>query len=234
VTIAGNTNSQVPVLTIDGPSGSGKGTIARRVAAALGWHLLDSGALYRLTALAADQQGLANASEAGLAAVAAGLEVSFAVAANGDEQIFLFGEEVTDVVRHEECGLKASKIAPLAGVRQALVGLQQSFHKAPGLVADGRDMGTTIFPHAGLKVFLTASAAERAKRRHKQLKDKGIDVSLPALSRDIEDRDRRDSERLVAPLRPAEDARVLDSSHLNIDEVVQTVLDWAHELGLAK
>jgi cytidylate kinase len=128
----------------------------------------------------------------------------------------------------------ASKVAPLAEVRQALIGLQRGFHKAPGLVADGRDMGTVIFPHARLKVFLTASAAERAKRRYKQLKDKGIDVSLPALSRDIEDRDRRDSERLVAPLRPADDARVLDSSHLSIDEVVQQVLRWAHELQLAK
>jgi cytidylate kinase len=121
----------------------------------------------------------------------------------------------------------------LPGVRDALVALQRSFRMAPGLVADGRDMGTNIFPDSTLKIFLTASAAERAKRRHKQLKDKGIDVSLPALSRDIEDRDRRDSERLVAPLRPADDARVLDSSHLNIDEVVQAVLNWVHEQGLA-
>jgi cytidylate kinase len=226
--------SGIPVVTIDGPSGSGKGTIARRVAAELGWHLLDSGALYRLTALAAARAGAEDASEADLARFAAGLEVRFSSTQNGDEQIFLSGEEVSNEVRHEKCGLMASRIAPVPAVRQALVGLQHSFHKEPGLVADGRDMGTTIFPGAELKVFLTASAAERAKRRHKQLKDKGIDVSLPALSRDIEDRDRRDSERSVAPLRPADDARVLDSSHLNIDEVVQTVLGWAHELELAK
>ncbi len=224
----------VPVLTIDGPSGSGKGTIARRVADELGWVLLDSGALYRLTALAAARAGLADASEAQLAEIAAGLDVQFGRSDSGDEQIFLAGEEVSGEVRDEQCGLMASKIAPLPGVRQALVALQRSFHKAPGLVADGRDMGKTIFPNAGLKVFLTASADERAKRRHKQLKDKGIDVSLPALSRDIEDRDRRDSERSVAPLRPADDARILDSSHLNIDEVVQTVLAWAHEQGLAE
>jgi cytidylate kinase len=224
----------IPVLTIDGPSGSGKGTIARRVADELGWGLLDSGALYRLTALAASRAGLVDATEAELAGLASGLDVRFSSADSGDEQIFLSGEEVSAEVRDEQCGLMASKIAPLPAVRQALVGLQRSFHKAPGLVADGRDMGTTIFPNAGLKVFLTASAEERAKRRHKQLKDKGIDVSLPALSRDIEDRDRRDSERSVAPLRPADDARVLDSSHLNIDEVVQTVLSWASEQSLKK
>jgi cytidylate kinase len=223
-----------PVLTIDGPSGSGKGTIARRIAQELDWALLDSGALYRLTALAAARAGLTDADEAQLAQIASGLVVWFGSSDSGEEQIFLSGEEVSAEIRDEQCGLMASQIAPLPAVRQALVGLQRSFHKAPGLVADGRDMGTTIFPDAGLKVFLTASAEERAKRRYKQLKDKGIDVSLPALSRDIEDRDRRDSERSVAPLRPADDARILDSSHLNIDEVVQTVLSWAHEQGLAK
>jgi cytidylate kinase len=223
----------IPVLTIDGPSGSGKGTIARRIAVELGWHLLDSGALYRITALAAARAGVGDASEPQLAEIASGLDVRFDSSEGGDEHIFLSGEEVTAEIRDEQCGLMASRIAPLPAVRQALVGLQHSFHKTPGLVADGRDMGTTIFPDAELKVFLTASTAERAKRRHKQLKDKGIDVSLPALSRDIEDRDRRDSERLVAPLRPADDARVLDSSHLNIDEVVQAVLNWVHEQGLA-
>ena len=226
--------ASIPVLTIDGPSGSGKGTIAHRVASELGWHLLDSGALYRLTALAAARAGLADASESDLAGIAEGLQVGFSSSDSGDQQIFLSGEEVSADIRDEQCGLMASKIAPLPEVRRALVGLQQGFHKAPGLVADGRDMGTVVFPDAELKVFLTASAAERAKRRHKQLKDKGIDVSLPALSRDIEDRDRRDSERSVAPLRPADDARVLDSSHLSIDEVVQTVLGWAQELDIAK
>jgi len=230
----GQDPSAVPVLTIDGPSGSGKGTIARKVAAELGWRLLDSGALYRLTALAAERAGRSDAAAAELADIARKLNVRFDSAEDGSEQIYLSGEEISDKIRTEHCGLMASKVAPLAEVRQALIGLQRGFHKAPGLVADGRDMGTVIFPHARLKVFLTASAAERAKRRYKQLKDKGIDVSLPALSRDIEDRDRRDSERLVAPLRPADDARVLDSSHLSIDEVVQQVLRWAHELQLAK
>jgi len=229
-----NDRQGVPVLTIDGPSGSGKGTIARRVAAELGWNLLDSGALYRLTALSAARNGRDGCPAAEMAQFAAALEVRFDSTRDGHERIYLSGEEVSGEVRTEASGLKAWNIAPFPEVRQALIGLQRSFRRAPGLVADGRDMGTNIFPQAGLKVFLTASADERAKRRHKQLKDKGIDVSLPALSRDIEDRDRRDSDRLVAPLRPADDARMLDSSHLNIDEVVQTVLDWAHELGLAK
>ena len=220
----------IPVLTIDGPSGSGKGTIAHRVASVLGWHLLDSGALYRLTGLAAVRAGLSDGNEAELADIASKLQVRFGSTDSGEERIYLAGEEVSAQVRDEQSGLMASRIAPLPAVRQALVGLQHSFHRAPGLVADGRDMGTTIFPDAGLKVFLTASAAERAKRRHKQLKDKGIDVSLPALSRDIEDRDRRDSERSVAPLRPAEDARLLDSSNLTIDEVTRTALDWAQDL----
>ena len=220
----------IPVITIDGPSGSGKGTIARRIAAELGWHLLDSGALYRLTALAVARAGAEDASEVDLARIAAGLEVRFSSAARGDEQIFLFGEEVSHEVRHENCGLMASKIAPLPAVRQALVGLQHSFHKEPGLVADGRDMGTTIFPGAKLKVFLTASAAERAKRRHKQLKDKGIDVSLPALSKDMADRDRRDAERSVAPLRACPDARMLDTTSMSIEEVVSTVTKWADEV----
>jgi cytidylate kinase len=229
-----NDRQGIPVLTIDGPSGSGKGTIARRVAAELGWNLLDSGALYRLTALSAARNGRDGCPAAEMAQFAAGLEVRFDSTSEGDELIYLSGEEVSGEVRTEASGLKASNIAPFPEVRQALIGLQRSFRRAPGLVADGRDMGTTIFPQAGLKVFLTASAVERAKRRHKQLKDKGIDVSLPALSRDIEDRDRRDTGRSVAPLRPAADARVLDSSDLNIDEVVEQVLGWAHELELVK
>jgi len=224
-------STDIPVITIDGPSGSGKGTIARRVASALGMHLLDSGALYRLVALSATRQGLADASETEIATIAAGLEVRFGVNAEGEEQIWLGSDEVSAGLRGEECGLLASRIAALPTVREALLGLQKDFRQPPGLVADGRDMGTTVFPDAVLKVFLTASAGERAKRRYKQLKDKGIDVSLAALSRDIEDRDRRDSERSVAPLRPAEDARLLDSSKLTIDEVTRTVLDWVTELG---
>jgi cytidylate kinase len=222
-------SNDIPVIAIDGPSGSGKGTISRQVALALGWHLLDSGALYRLVAVAAKESGKNNASEDKLAEIAASLEVRFGTDEGGSEQIWLAGEEVSARVRAEECGLMASKIAALPTVRTALLELQRGFRKAPGLVADGRDMGSMVFPDSRLKVFLTASAKERAKRRHKQLKDKGIDVSLPALSRDIEDRDRRDSERSVAPLRPADDARMLDSSELTIDAVTQTILEWASE-----
>jgi len=220
----------VPVIAIDGPSGSGKGTIARRVADELGWHLLDSGALYRLVALAAKKDGLPFNDVVALAALAAHLDVQFGSDEQGEEQIWLDGKEVTAGIRDEECGKGASAVAALQPVRNALLGLQRNFRRAPGLVADGRDMGTHVFEDAGLKVFLTATPGERAKRRHKQLKDKGIDVSLAALSRDIEERDRRDSERSVAPLRPAEDARVLDSSETPIEDVVKTVLGWAATL----
>lgn len=222
--------SQVPVIAIDGPSGSGKGTIARNVASRLGWHLLDSGALYRLVALAAIRNGMPLDDADKLAEVARTLDVRFDSDDAGGEQVWLGGSVVTDEVRTEECGKGASTVAPLQPVRTALLALQRGFRRMPGLVADGRDMGTHVFPDAELKIYLTASADERAERRHKQLKDKGIDVSLAALSRDIEDRDRRDSERSVAPLRPAEDARILDSSGKSIEAVTETVLDWASEL----
>ncbi len=222
--------NESPVVAIDGPVGSGKGTIARQVARALGWHLLDSGVLYRLVGLASMKRGLAEASEEVLATLARDLSVRFESDQTGTERIFLDDDDVTNDVRTEECGRTASFVASLQSVRAALLDLQKGFRKEPGLVADGRDMGSTVFPDAILKVYLTASAEERAKRRHKQLKDKGIDVSLPALSRDIEDRDRRDSERTVAPLKPAEDARLLDSSGQSIDEVTQTILDWVAEL----
>jgi cytidylate kinase len=220
----------VPVIAIDGPSGSGKGTIAREVAAALGWHLLDSGALYRLLALAANRRDVSLDNAKALAGLAIELDVRFGVDASGGELIWLDGDPVSSELRTEEAGKGASTVAALQPVRDALLTLQRSFRKAPGLVADGRDMGTHVFPDAGLKVFLTASAEERALRRHKQLNDKGIDVSLAALSRDIEDRDRRDSERSVAPLRPAEDARILDSSGKPIKTVVSTVLGWVADL----
>ena len=218
-----------PVLAIDGPSGSGKGTVARRVSQALGWHLLDSGALYRLTGLAAEQAGITTEQPAELADLARSLNIRFDATESGDELILLDDADVTGEIRTEAAGERASKVAAIPDVRAALMDLQLSFRQAPGLVADGRDMGTNVFPDAPLKVFLTASAEERARRRHKQLMLKGIDVNLAALSRDIEARDRRDSQRSVAPLLPADDARVLDSSDLSIETVTDTVLGWARE-----
>ena len=214
--------SPVPVLCIDGPSGSGKGTVARRVAEALGWGYLDSGALYRLVALAAEEAGISLDDEAGLARLAAALPVRFE---SGGERVWLGEREVLDELRTERCGDRASRVAALPAVREALKDLQRGFARAPGLVADGRDMGTVIFPGAPFKVFLTASAEERARRRYKQLKDKGFDVNLAALFEEVTARDRRDAERAVAPLRPAEDARVIDSTAMAIDETVAEVLD---------
>ena len=222
--------SSVPVIAIDGPSGSGKGTIARRVAESLGYHLLDSGALYRLVALSAQTSGISLQDGQKLAELAHDLDVRFDSDENVEERIWLGDEDVTNLIRTEETGAGASTVAQISAVRQALFERQRAFQQPPGLVADGRDMGTQVFPTAALKVFLTASAEERARRRHKQLKDKGLDVSLAALSRDIEDRDRRDSERSVAPLRPAKDARILDSSGQSIEAVTQTVLDWVADL----
>ncbi|MDJ0795109.1 MAG: (d)CMP kinase [Woeseiaceae bacterium] len=223
-------SSGIPVITLDGPSGSGKGTIARRVADALGYHLLDSGALYRLVALAAEDACVALQNSDNLTEVAMQLDVRFDSNPEGDEVVWLNGEDVTQRLRTEQTGAGASKVAQIPAVRDALFERQRAFRKAPGLVADGRDMGTQVFPDAPLKIYLTASAEERAKRRHKQLKDKGLDVSLAALSRDIEDRDRRDSERTVAPLKPAMDARFLDTTGQTIESVTQTVLDWVAEL----
>ena len=219
-----------PVIAIDGPSGSGKGTIARRVADALGYQLLDSGALYRLVALSARKAGISLEDGEKLAHLAVELDVRFDSDEKGEERIWLGDENVTREIRTEEAGAGASAVARIPAVRDALLERQRAFQQPPGLVADGRDMGTHVFPDAVLKIFLTATAEERARRRHKQLKDKGLDVSLAALSRDIEDRDKRDSERSVAPLRPAEDARVLDSSGRSIEAVTETVLDWVANL----
>ena len=217
----------LPILTIDGPSGSGKGTIARRVADALGLHLLDSGALYRLVALAGARQGVAPDDAEGHAAVARQLDVEFGMDGEGEERILLAGDDVTRQIRTEAAGAEASRVAAMPAVRAALLDRQHAFARPPGLVADGRDMGTVVFPAAPLKIFLTASAEERARRRHKQLKEKGLTVNIADLSREIRERDLRDSSRPVAPLRPAEDAVILDSTGLGIEQVVDAVLALA-------
>jgi cytidylate kinase len=212
-----------PIVTIDGPSGSGKGTISRAVARHLGWRLLDSGALYRLVALAGLELGLHPDDRSGHVQAAGNMSVTFATDLT-DERIFLNGRDVTGDVRSEAAGQGASRVAAWPQVRQVLLERQKAFAGPPGLVADGRDMGTVVFPRADLKIFLTASAAERAARRYKQLKDKGSDVSLAALSREIAERDLRDSTRAVAPLKPASDAHVIDSTGLSIEDVVERVL----------
>ncbi|HUF72842.1 MAG TPA: (d)CMP kinase [Gammaproteobacteria bacterium] len=217
-----------PVVAIDGPSGSGKGTIAAGLAERLGWHRLDSGALYRCVGLAASRKGVALTDAGGLAAMARELDLVF-----DGETIRLDGDDVSVAIRSESAGQAASAVAALPAVRTALLERQRAFAAAPGLVADGRDMGTVVFPDAELKVFLTASAEERARRRHKQLKEKGISVSLRDLSKGIADRDERDSSRKVAPLRPAEDARVLDSTDRSPQEVIRQVLEWLEAEGIS-
>jgi cytidylate kinase len=215
---------RTPILTIDGPSGSGKGTISRQVALRLGWHLLDSGALYRLVALAGAKAGLHPDDVVGHAKAAAAMDVRFDVDEAGEEVVILGGQVVTGEIRTEVAGLGASRVAVWGEVRSALLERQRAFAQPPGLVADGRDMGTVVFPAADLKIYLTASPEERAQRRYKQLKDKGSDVSLAALSREITERDRRDSTRAVSPLKPAPDAEVIDSTGLTIDQVIDRVL----------
>lgn len=208
-----------PVIAIDGPTASGKGAIAQRVAARLGWHYLDSGALYRLTALAALRAGVALDDEATIAALARALAVRFA-----EERAELAGEDVSKDIRAPEVGGAASRIATMAALREALSALQQGFRQPPGLVADGRDMGTVVFPDALLKVFLTASPECRAQRRHKQLIAKGFSATIPSLLRELRERDARDSNRAHAPLRPAQGALVVDSTHLTIEEVVDRIV----------
>jgi cytidylate kinase len=219
-----------PIVTIDGPSGSGKGTISRALARRIGWHLLDSGALYRLVALAGARSGAGADDPDSHARLARAMQVVFGSHPDGAEQVRLEGEDVTAQIRSETAGQGASRVAAWPQVRSALLERQRAFAQAPGLVADGRDMGTVVFPGAALKIFLTASAQERALRRHKQLKDKGSDVSLPALSREIAERDLRDQTRQVAPLRPASDACVIDSTGRTVEEIVTQVL----EMGAAR
>lgn len=216
--------SAIPVIAIDGPTASGKGTVAQRVAAALGWHYLDSGALYRLTALRAIETGVSANDAAALAKIAAGLNPVFA----GD-RIELDGRDVARDIRREDVGAYASSIAVHAQVRDALFGLQRACRRAPGLVADGRDMGTVVFPDAALKVYLTANVEARAERRHKQLKDKGFSSNIATLLQDLQARDQRDTHRSAAPLKPAQDAYQLDTSTLDIDRVVAQVLRWYDE-----
>ncbi|WP_417662482.1 (d)CMP kinase [Pseudomonas sp.] len=214
-----------PVITIDGPSGSGKGTIACLVAQKLGWGLLDSGALYRLLAFSARNHGVDITNEASVTMLAAHLDVQFIANPGGKGQsIILEGEEVTNAIRNEQVGAGASQVAALPAVREALLQRQRAFQEFPGLVADGRDMGTVVFPDAPLKVFLTASAEERARRRYLQLKAKGDDVNLASLLDEIRERDERDTQRTVAPLKPATDAIQLDSTELSIEQVFERIL----------
>lgn len=218
-----------PIITIDGPTASGKGTIAQRVAQTLHFHYLDSGALYRLTALSALRHQLSLDDEAAIAQLATHLPCHFK-----GEQIWLAEEEVSHAIRAEEIGNAASKIAVFPAVRHALFDLQKRFAQAPGLVADGRDMGTVVFPDADLKIYLTASVEARAERRFKQLIDKGFSANIADLAKDLAERDARDKNRSVAPLKPAEDAYVLDSSNLTIEQVVAEVLQRYHQLAIGK
>jgi cytidylate kinase len=220
------TTHPIPVITIDGPTASGKGTVAHKVADHLGFHLLDSGALYRLTALQAIRRDTSLTDEHALAKLAEHMHISFT-----GEAVFLSNENVTDAIRQEEVGNTASKIAAFPGVRQALFALQLAFRKTPGLVADGRDMGTVIFPNAPMKVFLTASVAARAERRYKQLIAKGFSANMEDLLMDLKARDDRDTHRAIAPLVPAEGAHVLDTSFMTVDEAVTQVLQWYAAIG---
>ena len=227
-------SSTGPVVTIDGPSGAGKGTVSRHLASRLGWNLLDSGALYRLVALAGLRHGLAADERAEHARLAMALDSRFCAKADGSELILLDGEDVTAGVRSEEGGMGASRVAAWPEVRKSLLARQHAFAAPPGLVADGRDMGTVVFPKAALKIFLVASPEERALRRYKQLKGKDSGVSLAALSREIATRDRQDASRPVAPLVPAEDAVVIDSTRLSVAAVVGCVWRLGKQRALWK
>ncbi len=217
---------ETPVIAIDGPSGSGKGTLSRSLAVELGWHWLDSGAIYRVLALAAIERGLDESQPGAVVALAETLDIKFnkIKELQNDAQTLMDDRDVTDAIRAENCGQLASRLAAVPAVRTALLDLQRRFRQPPGLVADGRDLGTVVFPDAEFKIFLDASAQARAERRYKQLKQKGIDVSLTTLAQDLEERDRRDRERTVAPLKPAPDAQIVDSTGMDIPTVIQHVL----------
>lgn len=222
----------IPVITIDGPSGTGKGTISQLLAKALGWHYLDSGALYRVLAFDAVEQGIELFDEKHLADLAKGLPVKFIPQADSSLHVLLGEKDITHAIRTEEIGNAASKVGSLPSVRAALLERQRSFRQPPGLVTDGRDMGTVIFPGAPLKVFLSASAEERARRRYQQLKEKGINVSLGDLCNELLERDKRDQQRQIAPLVPAADAIIIDTTVLSIDEVLQQVQELADKVFL--
>ena len=224
-------SAAVPVIAVDGPSGTGKGTLSLRIAQALGWHFLDSGALYRVLAHHAMLSGVDLVDEAGVARLASALPVAFA-AGEGEPRVLLDGRDVTAAIRTEEGGAAASVVAALPAVRTALLERQRAFREQPGLVADGRDMGTVVFPDAAFKLFLTASPEARAERRYKQLKGKGIDVNLGALLEDIRRRDQRDEQREVAPLQPAPDAEILDTTTLGIPEVEARVRQLLRQRGI--
>ena len=221
------------VITIDGPSGSGKGTVAGLLAMRLQWHLLDSGALYRVLALAADKHKVPLENEAALEVLAVGLDVQFILDEEGNQRIILENVDVTDTIRNETVGAYASQIAALPAVRSGLLRRQHDFREAPGLIADGRDMGTVVFADAPLKVFLTATAEERARRRYLQLKDKGEAVTLTSLLEEIRARDERDTSRAIAPLKPADDAIILDSTTMTIEQVLERILSEVAVRSLA-
>lgn len=220
-----NTSEVIPVITVDGPGGSGKGTVSVRLAGFLGWHFLDSGALYRMIALMALEQNVDLDDAETLARLAPGSQPDFKPGEDGGARVFLDNREITDNLRQEDVAAVASRIAALGPVRQALLEKQRAYRQPPGLVADGRDMGSTVFPEARVKIFLTASPEERAQRRYKQLKLKGSDVNLARLTEDIQRRDQRDAQRPISPLRPAEGATVLDTTEMEIEQVVQTILE---------
>ena len=227
--MAGASATAIPILTIDGPSGSGKGTVSRVAAKALGWALLDSGALYRLVALGGRRAGVNLDDAPALAQLAQQLDIRFGASPVGGEMVWMDGQEVTSAIRTESAGNDASKVAALPAVRAALLDRQRRFAVAPGLVADGRDMGTVVFPAAQVKIFLTASADERAARRYKQLKEKGVAATLAALSKEIAERDRRDITRSASPLVASEDAVLLDSTGMSVDAVAERVLEIVRE-----
>jgi len=219
-----------PVITIDGPTSSGKGTVGKLLSEKLGWHFLDSGVLYRVLALLALRKNISSANRQELESLACGLEVEFVSEEGKPQQIIYEGQNITSAIRQEKCGVYASEIAVLPEVRNALHSCFHRLRRFPGVVADGRDMGTVVFPDAILKIFLTATEEERARRRWQQLQNKGMNVSLPGVTNDLRERDKRDAERVVAPLKPAQDAKIVDTTGVSVEDTLQEILKLAREL----